>query len=94
MGMSSFSSKFRFLLLNSKRHFSVNLTELIHLYHSFYSDWCQVEGLSDKLELRLPEEEEAATEEGAEDTVDTAATEKAQVTERHIILCFYLKMRF
>ena len=48
----------------------------------------------DKLELRLPEEEEAATEEGAEDTVDTAATEKAQVTERHIILCFYLKMRF
>ena len=44
----------------------------------------------DKLELRLPEEEEA----GTEDTVDTAATEKAQVTERHIILCFYLKMRF
>ena len=48
----------------------------------------------DKLELRLPEEEEAATEEGTEDTVDTAATEKAQVTERYIILYFYLKMRF
>jgi len=34
----------------------------------------------DKLEFRLPEEE-AATEEGTEDTVDTAATEKAQMID-------------